>query len=73
LLLLLLITATLIGSVDNMDEVYIPSFDMFLLNQNETAATTQNAYIKKLSDDSLLSCWVEWHLASMRHTSSWRA
>jgi hypothetical protein len=47
--------ATLIESVDDMDEVYIPSFNVFMLNQNETAAATKNAYIKKLSDDSLLS------------------
>jgi hypothetical protein len=74
LLLLLLIMATLIESADNMDEVYIPSFDSaFLLNQNKIAATTQNAYFKKLSVDSLLSCWMEWHLASMRCTSSRRA
>jgi hypothetical protein len=57
--LLLLIMATLIESVDDMDEVSIPTFDVFLLNQNETAATTQPkwqaAYIKKLSDDSIPS------------------
>jgi hypothetical protein len=58
LLLLLLIMATLIESVDNMDKVYIPSFNMFLQNQNKTAAITQNTYIKKLSDNSLLSCWM---------------
>jgi hypothetical protein len=63
--------ATLIESADNMDEVYIPSFDSaLLLNQNKTAATTQNVYFKKLSVDSLLSCWMEWHLPSMRCTSS---
>jgi hypothetical protein len=32
--------------MDDMDEVYIPSFNVFLLNQNEIAATTKNAYIK---------------------------
>jgi hypothetical protein len=40
LLLLLHIMATLIVSEDIMAAVYIPSFDMFLLNQNETAAAT---------------------------------
>jgi hypothetical protein len=57
--LLLLIMATLIESVDDMDEVSIPSFDVFLLNQNETASATQPkwqaAYIKKLLDDSIPS------------------
>jgi hypothetical protein len=56
LLLLIMATCTLITCVDDMDEVYIPGFNVFLLNQNEIAATTKNGvYIKKLSDDSLLS------------------
>jgi hypothetical protein len=48
LLLLIMATCTLIESMDDMDDVYIPSFNVFLLNQNETTAATKNGvYVKK--------------------------
>jgi hypothetical protein len=36
-------------------EMYTPSFNVFLLNENDVDAATQNPYINKLSNDSLLA------------------
>jgi hypothetical protein len=62
LLLLLLIMATLIESVDDMDEYTYQALMCSCKTRMKLLSQPRNVYIKKLSDDSLLSCWMEYHL-----------